>query len=47
MNSDIESAKSAMANFSKRLAMRSAVVLTKSAADTLAAERAVREGGAE
>ena len=47
MNSDIENTKSAMANFSKRLAMRSAVALTKSAADALSAERAAREGGAE
>lgn len=47
MNSNTESARAAMANFSKRLTTRPATVLTKSAADTLMEERATREGGAE
>ncbi len=47
MNSNTENTKAAMANFSRRLAMRPATVLTKSAADTLMEERATREGGVE
>lgn len=45
--SNTESARAAMANFSKRLATRPTTVLTKCAADTLMEERATREGGVE